>query len=153
MDGDGLIVFPDEYGYGGGECGYENVSFLCWTILDNRCGVAKGIVHGIDGRAIVVIRLFKMEGGGCHVTSNRFSGNIIIRLGYLCCHFFFGFTISFPQVIYHWFLVVIIPVLSCLLRFYNHSIKVISQPFILSIPIKRSLPVHINVEKLWLLHR
>ena len=50
---------------------------------------------------------------------------------------FFIFTRSFPQIICHWFSVVLSTVLPCLWQFYNRSIKVISISGILSIPINR----------------
>ena len=53
---------------------FTSVGFLCQTFLDNRCGVAKGIVHVVGGRENVVRRFFKTECGGCHVTIDRCSG-------------------------------------------------------------------------------
>ena len=81
MDGDGLLVFTNEYSFVGGESGYNGGGFLCWDILDNICGVAKRRVHGVGGREKMVVGFFKTEGGGFHVMRNRFSIKNIIRLG------------------------------------------------------------------------
>ena len=80
LDGNGLIVFPNEYSFSGGGCGHDSVGFLCQNILENRCGVYKGIVHCV----VSIARFFKTEGVGCHVTSNMCSDKKIIRLGFFC---------------------------------------------------------------------
>ena len=151
IDGDGLPVFPNKYGFGGGVCGYDGVGFLCWTIFDIICGVAKGRVHGVGGRPNVFVGFFKTEGGGCHETINRCSGKKIIRLGSCCCYSVWFYEILSLRYL-KFFSVVFISVLSCLWRFYNLSTKVISCPCILSIPIKILRLVHIPVEWLWLVH-
>ena len=65
----------------------HGVGFLSQMFLDNRCGVAKVIVHVVGGRENVVTGFFKTECGGCHVTINRCSGKNFLRLGYCWCYF------------------------------------------------------------------
>ena len=103
LDGNGLIVFPNEYSFSGGGCGHDSVGFLCQNILENRCGVSKERVHGVCCRVNLVMRFFKTEGGGYNITVGRCSYNKIIRLG-SCQYLFLGFTISFPRGICNWFL-------------------------------------------------
>ena len=100
-----LLVFTDEYGFGGVECGCGGVGFLWWTILENRGGVAKRRVHGIGGGENVVVVLFIMEGCVLHVTRNRCSDKEIIILGFFAA-ILFGFMGYSPWGIFNWFLVV-----------------------------------------------
>ena len=45
MGGNGIIVFPGVYDFGGGEYGYVCVGFLWKTIPEKLCVVAKGIFN------------------------------------------------------------------------------------------------------------
>ena len=64
MDGDRLLVFNNEYGFGSGERGYDGVGFLWLNILKNRLFVAKGRVNGVNGISTVVVGFFETEGDG-----------------------------------------------------------------------------------------
>ena len=81
LDGDGMLVFPNEYGFGVGECGYMVLGFCAELFLITDAVLLKGIVHVVGGRENVVTGLFKSECGGCHVTIDRCSGKKVIRLG------------------------------------------------------------------------
>ena len=73
LDGYGLLVFTDEYGFGGGECGYGGVGFMWGTILDDRCGISMEIFHDVGVRANGDVGLLKKEFGGFHIISNGYS--------------------------------------------------------------------------------
>ena len=45
-------------------------------IIKNRVGVPKKIVHIVSSRYKMDMGLFKMEGGGCHVKNNTYSGKV-----------------------------------------------------------------------------
>ena len=75
----------------------HGVGFLCQNFLDNRCGVAKGIVHVVGGRENLVTGLFKTGCGGCHVTIDRCSGKKVIRLG-SCWRYFLDLRVPFFKV-------------------------------------------------------
>ena len=136
MDGDGLVIFPNEYVFFRGR-GYGGVGFLCWISIDNRCSVCKRIVHGIGIIENMVVGLFKIEGGECRVPINRISGRKIIRLGSCCCYFvWFCELLSLRWLSF---------VMSLLWWVYKCYIKVITFHCILPIPIEQLLTVHIPV--------
>ena len=128
---------------------FTGVGFLCRNFLDNRCGVAKGIVHVVDGRENVVTGLFKTECGGWHVTIDRCSGKKVIRLGSCWCYFFWFYKILSSRYL-SLGLSCFGPVMPCLWKFYKFYIRVISHLWILYITIDQLGPVHIPGEKLWL---